>query len=114
MVADIVGSEKLDVLRKEKESHAIEAIKIRLQDFCEATIQEVPDCPLVVEKVIVETGHPVDQIILYSEEIDADLIIMGSRGQGMLADVTMGSTSRRVLRRCSRPVLVVRLPEDGN
>ena len=39
------------------------------------------------------------QIIRHSEEMDADIIVMGSRGHGMLADVTMGSTSRRVLRR---------------
>ena len=58
------------------------------------------------------SGQPVDMIIRHAEKIDADLIVMGSRGQGMLADVTMGSTSRRVLRRCSRPVLVIRLPED--
>ena len=37
-----------------------------------------------------------------------DLVVMGSRGLGMLANVMMGSTSRRVLRRCRKPVLVVR------
>jgi nucleotide-binding universal stress UspA family protein len=38
---------------------------------------------------------------------------MGSHGQGMLEQVVIGSTSRRVLRRCKKPVLVVRLPENG-
>ena len=109
---DIVGTEKLANLRKEKESQIIDSIKHRLEQFCRQAIQEVPECPLAVEKIIVETGHQVDQIVRYSEELNADIIIMGSRGQGMLADVTMGSTSRRVLRRCSRPVLVVRLPDD--
>ena len=60
----------------------------------------------------VVTGHPVDKIIQYAEEKDVDIIVIGSRGKGGLADVTMGTTSRRVLRRCSKPVLVVRLPED--
>jgi nucleotide-binding universal stress UspA family protein len=113
MVEDIVGTEKLETMRKEKESQVIDSIKRRLDEFCQQAIQEVPDCPLAVEKTIVETGHQVDRIIRHSEEMDADIIVMGSRGQGMLADVTMGSTSRRVLRRSSRPVLVVRLPE-GN
>jgi nucleotide-binding universal stress UspA family protein len=112
LVEDIVGSEKMDTLRKEKESKIIESIRQRLEDFCQQAIQEVPECSLAVERTIVETGQPVDEIVRYSEEIDADLIIMGSHGQGVLADVTMGSTSRRVLRRCSRPVLVVRLPEN--
>ncbi|MBW2040888.1 MAG: hypothetical protein JRI76_02535, partial [Deltaproteobacteria bacterium] len=35
------------------------------------------------------------------------------RRHGVLADVTMGSTSRRVLRRSKKPVLIVRLPESG-
>ena len=114
MVEDIVGTEKLEILRKEKEAHAIDSIKRRLQDFCQAAVQDVSDYPLVVDKTIVQTGHPVDQIMRHAEKVDADIIVMGSRGQGMLADVTMGSTSRRVLRRCSRPVLVVRLPEDDS
>lgn len=60
------------------------------------------------------TVHPVDQIVRYAEEKDLDLIVTGSRGKRGLADVTMGSTSRRVLRRCPKPVLDVRLPEDEN
>ena len=114
MVEDIVGTEKLKTLRKQKESHVIDSIKSRLQNFCQAAIQEIPDCSLVVDRTIVETGHPVDQIIRHAEELNVDIIVMGSRGQGMLADVTMGSTSRRVLRRCTRPVLVVRLPEGAD
>jgi nucleotide-binding universal stress UspA family protein len=39
---------------------------------------------------------------------------MGSRGKGGLADVTLGSTSRRVMRRCTKPVLVVRMPKNND
>jgi len=49
--------------------------------------------------------------ILYAEEMDADLIVMGSRGKGGLADVTLGSTSRRVLKRGITPVMVIRFPK---
>jgi nucleotide-binding universal stress UspA family protein len=38
--------------------------------------------------------------------------VMGTHGHGTLADVMMGSTARRVLRRSRKPVLVVRLPEE--
>ena len=114
LVEDIVGTAKLKALREEKEARVIESIKQRLQDFCQQAIQKVPDCPLVVDRTIVETGQPVEAIIGHAEKLDADLIVMGSHGQGMLADVTMGSTSRRVLRRCSRPVLVVRLPGNDD
>ena len=114
MVEDIVGTEKLQTLQKEKKSKVFESIRQRLDEFCQQTIQEIPECSLAVERTIVESGQPVDAIIRHAEEVDADMIVMGSHGQGMLADVTMGSTSRRVLRRCSRPVLVIRLPENDD
>ncbi len=41
----------------------------------------------------------------------ANRVITESRGKGGLADVTMGSTSRRVMRRCRKPVLIVCPPE---
>jgi len=112
MIEDIVGAQQLKTMRKEKEEKVIASIKDRLDDFCEGAKRESPNCPFVVEKTMVKTGHPVDQIVRRAEEMEADIIVMGSRGHGMLADVTMGSTSRRVLRRCKKPVLIVRLPEE--
>ena len=37
------------------------------------------------------------------------MVMMGTRGQGFLKGAVMGNTSRRVLRRSLRPVLVVPL-----
>jgi nucleotide-binding universal stress UspA family protein len=114
MVEDILGDKRWAEHVKEKELDVISNLKTRLDEFCSDVSRECPSCPFVVEKTIVETGHPVDQIVRLAKEMDVDIIVMGSRGKGGLADVTMGSTSRRVLRRCSKPVLVVQLPEDGN
>ncbi len=113
LVGDIVGEKRLNTLRKEKQDTVIGSIKTRLEEFCSAFSEKAPECPFTVEKTVVETGHPVDQIIEYADSTDCDVIVMGSRGLSMLADVMLGSTSRRVLRRCSKPVMVVRLPEDN-
>ena len=114
MVEDILGEKRWAELRKEKEAEVISDIKSRLDQFCSSIRSEQPDCPFAIDKIVVVTGHPVDQIIRQAQEKDVDLIVIGSRGKGGLADVTMGTTSRRVLRRSKVPVLVVRLPEDGN
>ena len=114
LVGDIVGQKRLNTLRKEKEISVIESMRTRLEDFCTEFKEEMPDYRISVEKTIVETGHPVDRIIEYADSTDCDVIVMGSRGLGMLADVMLGSTSRRVLRRCNKPVMVIRLPESNN
>lgn len=53
-------------------------------------------------------GYPPKQILRLAAELDADLIVVGSRGLGRVKSAILGSTSRDVLARAGRPVLVVR------
>ena len=59
-------------------------------------------------KTTVLRGDPVDEIVTYADSIDADLIVVGSRGHGAIASALLGSVSRGVLHEARRPVLVVR------
>jgi nucleotide-binding universal stress UspA family protein len=43
---------------------------------------------------------------------DFDLVVMGTHGHSVFVDAMMGGTARRVLRRCKKPVLAVRLPKE--
>jgi nucleotide-binding universal stress UspA family protein len=59
-------------------------------------------------KPYVLTGEPAKEITRLAEELDADLIVVGSRGHGAIANALIGSVSRAVLHESRRPVLVVR------
>jgi nucleotide-binding universal stress UspA family protein len=53
------------------------------------------------------TGNPADEIVAYADSIDADVIVVGSRGLGAITSALLGSVSHGVLREARRPVLVV-------
>jgi len=111
LVINIIGEEKWTDLRKRNEKEVLNTIRSRLSKFCEDVQAELPSCPFITENIIVKIGNPVDEILQEVETNSYDLVVMGAHGQSALADALMGSTSRRVVRRCKKPVLVVRLPE---
>lgn len=84
-------------------------------DFAEAqrsTVWKEADpvldgCGQPVTRVDLE-GYPPDALVEYAREVDADLIVVGSRGRGDLASLVLGSTSHRVVNHASCDVLVVR------
>lgn len=55
------------------------------------------------------TGRRADEeIIKLAEEIEADMIVVGSRGAGTISRAFMGSDAESIVRHADRPVLVVR------
>ena len=52
-------------------------------------------------------GLPADELLRAARNYKADLIIMGTRGHGALRRLMVGSVTDKVIRSCTRPVLVV-------
>ena len=111
LVTGIIGEKEWDELRKSKEQGVLDELKDRIRNFCAEAIAEVPSCSFIVDEIIVKTGNPAEEILLQSDAGDYDLVVMGARGHGIMTGVMVGSISRRVVKRCKKPVLVIRLPE---
>ncbi len=85
---------------KMKEIYA-NSLKEAEEDIKEA----FPD--IVVTTKLME-GRPSATIVEEAEEDQIDLIVIGSRGIGGITGWILGSTSRRVVESCTKPILVVK------
>ena len=59
----------------------------------------------------VETGDPVETILDYADAVGADLVVMGTHGRRGLDRYLLGSTTERVVRLASVPILTIREEE---
>jgi len=65
----------------------------------------------VISHTCVADGNPLATIAAEAEVLNADLVILGARGESFLRHTLLGSTAARLLRKSSRhPVLVVKQP----
>ena len=88
-VRDVVASELHDVHRQ-------------IQELASGLRDEGFDA-----KAVLLRGPAAEQICDQATRISADLVVVGSHGHGLLYRAALGSVSERVVRRASRPVLVV-------
>lgn len=67
-------------------------------------------------KEVVRGGEPGKVIAKEAEDLDADLIVMGSRGQSLWKSLFLGSVSNAVLAESKRPLLLLRdeVPKTGD
>lgn len=56
---------------------------------------------------ILRDGIPADIIVKLSDEMDIDLIVMGTNGRDSLTDYIVGSTAQKVVEKSKCPVLVM-------
>lgn len=69
--------------------------------------------PLAVQTAY-KVGPVLDDILAEAGAQDAGLLVVGSRGAGFMRRLVLGSTSERLLRRTTLPVLMVRqTPHEG-
>jgi len=88
--------------------HELEEAMNQAQSFLNREVEQVKGEGVEVADTHLTRGRPDTELVHLSEEIDAGLIVMGSRGLGGVRRALMGSVSDSVVRHAHCPVLVVR------
>lgn len=88
-------------------THEPVSFRREAQEAVERIATEVRDLDPEVS-TLVWSGSPAEEIVRAAREIDAGLIVISSRGSGVVDTVLMGSVAHRVLHYAHCPVLVVR------
>jgi nucleotide-binding universal stress UspA family protein len=101
--------EAREILIRRKRDDAL--IKNDVDRQCQDALTE-GNHPYVSYDVIVDIGDPVDKIVRKAETEDYDLVVISKHGHGALKGALMGDTASRVVRKCSKPVLVVEVPPE--
>ena len=89
----------------------LERAKQDSRTYLEKQKERIEDEGGSVAEVHVRSGRPDEEIVRLSEELDAALVVLGSRGLGGVKRALMGSVSSSVVRHAGCPVLVIRKAE---
>jgi nucleotide-binding universal stress UspA family protein len=54
-----------------------------------------------------EEGRAATEIVRVADEVEADVVVMGRRGRGGVAELLLGSVSHEVAQHCKRPVMLI-------
>ncbi|XP_022720139.1 universal stress protein PHOS32-like [Durio zibethinus] len=84
-------------------------VAICVMDKAKKMCKELAD--EVKVEVRVESGDPRDVICQVAEKIDADVLVMGSHGYGLIKRAFLGSVSNHCAQQVKCPVLIVKKPK---
>lgn len=96
------------VVVTERSSERWAAVEERYSTLGHRTVDPVAARhPSVDVSVAVRHGSPAKAVLEAADELDADLVVVGSRGLGGFRGLLLGSVSRRVVEHAHRVVVVV-------
>lgn len=109
IVKTMMNDESLMEMHDESLANLRTKLNDRIIHFCESELEdcEKPRDNQIVSRV--EEGAPDKVILQVADEIDADVIVMGTRTHSAVGQFLLGSTANKVMHHTKRPVLIVPL-----
>ena len=119
VVVNIINERDVEAVKRvEREYPVVSAQKYVAQlkeertQLMDALVKE-NRCEDLNPKRIFKIGIPFREILKTVHDENADMLVMGAKGRGNVADVLFGSTAEKVFRRCPIPLLSVRPESHG-
>ena len=84
-----------------------EDLRHEADTIVQRTVARLREAGLTASGVVLR-GRPADAVAKAATDVDADLIVLGSRGHGAIERMLLGSVSSEVVDRATVPVLVAR------
>jgi len=103
---------QLEKIRQEKREELVDRINKRLSEFAKQELKDDPETLKRVVSILVVDGDPADEILKKADELNCDMIIMGTHGKGLIAHTFLGSVSEKVLHRTRKPVFIIPIPKE--
>ncbi|EAR59582.1 universal stress protein [Neptuniibacter caesariensis] len=84
-------------------------LEARIDKFFKEEVEELDMLKEEQVSSMIREGKPWKTIVAAADEIDADVIVMGTRPHSGIGHALMGSTATKVMQNSKRPVLIVPL-----
>jgi nucleotide-binding universal stress UspA family protein len=104
--------DKLQEIREKGKEEIKDRIQKRLEIFCQRELMDSPACRDLVASTEVVEGDPAAEILRKADELEADLVVMGTHGKGLLEHTFLGSVAEKILHRIKIPVLTIPIPKE--
>ncbi|XP_038691455.1 universal stress protein A-like protein isoform X2 [Tripterygium wilfordii] len=98
-----VGSAAVENIRKSQQENSARILSRALQ-ICEAK--------MVKAETLILDGEPREMICQAAEQMNVDLLVVGSRGFGMIKRTLLGSVSDYCAHHAKCPILIVKPPRE--
>lgn len=110
-IVSFMGEEKFRQLVEEHKDETTEAIKKDIEELKDRILREHLDESIDrIHNIHVYEGDPELEILHMAEELDVDMIVMGTHSKALTHYTFMGSVAKKVLKRCKVPMLLVPPP----
>jgi nucleotide-binding universal stress UspA family protein len=98
----------LPAMAMDEYSQAYEQYEREARELLEEQAQRLRSAGGTVAGTHLKKGRPAEEIAYLAQELEADLVVVGSRGLGLVKRLVVGSVSERVVQLDPCPTLVVR------